>query len=212
MHKSKHNTLMKVSVPQGWKLVPIEPTDEMLLAGYSDVHNTEIWWSLMLDAAPTAPVAAQEQSPVSHATTDERKALESAAMTLALISSFGGTRDMKTIKSIRETARYAHENARAALAQGTPVTDPTHQQVRAQARAWMAICAALDFVDPRWSDGEETDEECAVKSILNFAQQDADQTYKLVAEEYNRWIHAHAAGEDFNNFLADEAVRKEKGE
>lgn len=36
-------------------------------------------------------------------------------MTLALISSFGGTRDMKTIKRIRETARYAHANARAAI-------------------------------------------------------------------------------------------------
>lgn len=62
-----------------------------------------------------AALAAQAQPPVSHATTDERKALESAAMTLALISSFGGTRDMKTIKSIRETARYAHANARAAI-------------------------------------------------------------------------------------------------
>lgn len=212
MHKSKHSTLMEVTVPQGWKLVPIEPTDDMLLAGYSDFHDTEIWWSLMLDAAPAAPVATQMQPPVSHATTDERKALESATMTLALISSFGGTRDMKTIKSIRETARYAYENARAALAQGTTVTDPTHQQTRAQARAWMAVCAALDFVDPRWTEGEETGEECAVRSILNFAKQDADQTYKLAAEEYNRWIHAHAAGKDFDDFLADEAARKEKGE
>ena len=46
-----------VAVPKGWKLVPIEPTDAMLLAGYSDVHDTEIWWSLMLNAAPAAPVA-----------------------------------------------------------------------------------------------------------------------------------------------------------
>ncbi|MFC3866226.1 hypothetical protein [Alcaligenes aquatilis] len=46
-----------VAVPKGWKLVPIEPTDAMLLAGYSDVHDTEIWWSLMLNAAPAGPVA-----------------------------------------------------------------------------------------------------------------------------------------------------------
>ncbi|UYY88084.1 hypothetical protein [Alcaligenes sp. SMD-FA] len=46
-----------VAVSKGWKLVPIEPTDAMLLAGYSDVHDTEIWWSLMLNAAPAGPVA-----------------------------------------------------------------------------------------------------------------------------------------------------------
>lgn len=46
-----------VVAPEGWKLVPIEPTDAMLLAGHSDVNNTEIWWSLMLDAAPAALVS-----------------------------------------------------------------------------------------------------------------------------------------------------------
>lgn len=48
-----------VAVPKGWRLVPVSPTKEMLLAGETDEYNTAIWWDLMLAAAPAAPVAAQ---------------------------------------------------------------------------------------------------------------------------------------------------------
>jgi hypothetical protein len=46
--------------PAGWKLVPIEPTDEMRLAcqwlDYSDHIDAD--WARMLDAAPAAPISA----------------------------------------------------------------------------------------------------------------------------------------------------------
>lgn len=48
-----------VAVPKGWRLVPVSPTKEMLLAGETDEYNTAIWWDLMLAAAPAAPVSAQ---------------------------------------------------------------------------------------------------------------------------------------------------------
>jgi hypothetical protein len=47
-------------VPNGWRLVPIEPDDAMLDAGVLDVraevsyHDVEGIWSAMLAAAPTA--------------------------------------------------------------------------------------------------------------------------------------------------------------
>ena len=44
----------QVTVPQGWRLVPIDPTDEMLLAGDTHEYDAGIWWSLMLEAAPVA--------------------------------------------------------------------------------------------------------------------------------------------------------------
>lgn len=46
-----------VAVPKGWRLVPVSPTKEMLLAGETDEYNTAIWWDLMLAAAPAAPIA-----------------------------------------------------------------------------------------------------------------------------------------------------------
>lgn len=48
-----------VAAPKGWRLVPVSPTKEMLLAGETDEYGTAIWWDLMLAAAPAAPVAAQ---------------------------------------------------------------------------------------------------------------------------------------------------------
>ncbi|MGG5151197.1 hypothetical protein [Alcaligenes aquatilis] len=46
-----------VAVPKGWRLVPVSPTKEMLLAGETEEYDAELWWSLMLDASPAAPVA-----------------------------------------------------------------------------------------------------------------------------------------------------------
>lgn len=70
-----------VAVPEGWKLVPIEPTSAMLLAGDTEEYNADIWWSLMLDAAPTAPVAvpkAQPQPSGDFGELDERAEFEKA--------------------------------------------------------------------------------------------------------------------------------------
>ena len=46
-----------LSVPEGWKLVPIEPTDEMRTACIHRAYQHEIDedWDLMLAAAPTVP-------------------------------------------------------------------------------------------------------------------------------------------------------------
>ncbi|WP_186077525.1 hypothetical protein [Burkholderia gladioli] len=58
-----------VPAPKGWKLVPIEPTDEMVEAGHAEYERALIGnrkdigaaflrrWAAMLDAAPAAPVA-----------------------------------------------------------------------------------------------------------------------------------------------------------
>ncbi|WP_368928671.1 hypothetical protein [Alcaligenes faecalis] len=53
----------QVTVPHGWRLVPIDPTDEMLLAGDTHEYDAGIWWSLMLNAAPvTAPPDVTQQT------------------------------------------------------------------------------------------------------------------------------------------------------
>ncbi|WP_186055724.1 hypothetical protein [Burkholderia gladioli] len=58
-----------VPAPEGWKLVPIEPTDEMVESGHAEYERALIGnrkdigvaflrrWAAMLDAAPAAPVA-----------------------------------------------------------------------------------------------------------------------------------------------------------
>ncbi|WP_164466845.1 hypothetical protein [Burkholderia gladioli] len=58
-----------VPAPEGWKLVPVKPTDEMVEAGHAEYERALIGnrkdigaaflrrWAAMLDAAPAAPVA-----------------------------------------------------------------------------------------------------------------------------------------------------------
>ena len=52
------------ALPQGWKLVPVEPTEEMLAAvSWPGCAHTD--WSHMLAAAPTPPThTAPSQEPV----------------------------------------------------------------------------------------------------------------------------------------------------
>lgn len=64
-----------VVLPEGWVLAPIEPTEEMLINVDEDVggscHSCSVWraseddckrvWAAMVEAAPTAHVAAQAQ-------------------------------------------------------------------------------------------------------------------------------------------------------
>lgn len=67
-----------VAVPEGWKLVPVEPTDTMVAVGYDTVNSrtypdqkaTRQAWVAMLAAAPAAPVAAAV--PAGWVSVDER--------------------------------------------------------------------------------------------------------------------------------------------
>jgi len=55
------STRLRGVVPDGWKLVPVEPTDEMVDAGNAHTLNRSMLkqaWYAMLQAAPQAPAAA----------------------------------------------------------------------------------------------------------------------------------------------------------
>lgn len=81
---------------------------------------------------------------------------------------------------------YGQSCAHAALALSHPDT-ATYQQ----AKAWKAVCAALDFVNPRWTEEDGTGEECAVKAIVSLAQQDATLQAEVLGMvlmlEANEW-------------------------
>lgn len=55
-----------MNVPAGWKLVPVEATDEMVNCDPSPVHRilARPMWRAMLAAAPSAPAPAERQSEV----------------------------------------------------------------------------------------------------------------------------------------------------
>lgn len=66
---SRHMSGFSGAIPEGWQLVPIQPTEEMLLAGLHDSDknvtrlSTRTWvWGQMLDAAPSPPHAQGEHS------------------------------------------------------------------------------------------------------------------------------------------------------
>lgn len=67
------------AVPDGWKLVPIEPTDEMEMA-WDDAHGDgspfHSMYSAMLSAAPAAPQPAPQQSLIDEKDALLRRALE----------------------------------------------------------------------------------------------------------------------------------------
>lgn len=54
-----------LAVPDGWRLVPVKPTDEMMVVGAGEVDRTNPYkcnvvtniWSAMLSTAPTLPIA-----------------------------------------------------------------------------------------------------------------------------------------------------------
>lgn len=75
------------AVPEGWKLVPVEPTDDMLVFGQEvwaagrqgaleDCREAETIYSAMLAAAPAAPAAPVAQEPVAL----EQRATEAYAL------------------------------------------------------------------------------------------------------------------------------------
>ena len=74
-----------VLVPQGWKLVPVEPTEKMISEGccaqtLKDGHRyigecaAKTAWSFMLAAAPTPPAAATTVMPEPFAYVEHHKA------------------------------------------------------------------------------------------------------------------------------------------
>src|SRR5688500_13957372 len=79
----------QVNIPEGWKLVPVEPTGEMRVAAEHEIDRAAIHnyggapsyediWNWMLAAAPTPP--AQEVEPVGYVSKNyiERNLAESA--------------------------------------------------------------------------------------------------------------------------------------
>lgn len=56
--------MSEYNVPEGWTLVPVEPTREMLVA--INWPNDPAGYRAMLAAAPAAPVVQAEQEPVGH--------------------------------------------------------------------------------------------------------------------------------------------------
>lgn len=57
--------LEKVRVPEGWKLVPVKPTEKMVEVGYAAINckatsPTRLAWNAMITAAPTPPHADQK--------------------------------------------------------------------------------------------------------------------------------------------------------
>ena len=69
--------MQPVAVPDGWKLVPIEPTDQMVLAPgaihtagkVARIHRDV--WKRMLDTAPAAPAAQGNAETIRQAAFDE---------------------------------------------------------------------------------------------------------------------------------------------
>lgn len=65
---AKHNSAIRGGVPDGWKLVPVEPTDEMEAAAENDYEQRgetfpdwKAKYRAMLAAAPASPVSTVEQ-------------------------------------------------------------------------------------------------------------------------------------------------------
>jgi len=57
--------LEKLRVPEGWKLVPVKPTEKMVEVGYAAINckatsPTRLAWNAMITAAPTPPNADQK--------------------------------------------------------------------------------------------------------------------------------------------------------
>ena len=57
--------LEKLRVPEGWKLVPVKPTEKMVEVGYAAINckatsPTRLAWNAMITAAPTPPHADQK--------------------------------------------------------------------------------------------------------------------------------------------------------
>lgn len=81
-----NETTAQVAVPEGWKLVPLKPTDAMLTAGYAMVQPEVILcpaWDAMLAAAPTPPAqqpVAVLDEPFAHDNKTIERLLNAAAL------------------------------------------------------------------------------------------------------------------------------------
>ena len=60
LEQPQPDTGIPASVPAGWKLVPVEPTEAMLDAAFSISPDADVAYQRMLAAAPQPPVVEQE--------------------------------------------------------------------------------------------------------------------------------------------------------
>jgi hypothetical protein len=101
--------------PEGWKLVPVEPTDDMLKVMSGEWHSTR-WrkarmkYAEMLAAAPAHPAEQQESTlpwhiPVQHWDNAEKAALRNSAAP-AEQQEGGDARDAARYRWLREKAQY----------------------------------------------------------------------------------------------------------
>ena len=114
----------EAAVPEGMRLVPVEPTPKMVNAGREFEHPKNVW-AAMLAAAPTPP-APEAQQPAGQEQ-DERAAFEAWAVTY---STFSLERDdyprlgTTSYTQMEQTMLWDAWQARAALAQRRePLTD-----------------------------------------------------------------------------------------
>ena len=65
---------MQVAVPMGWKLVPIDPTEEMMRAFWETAtsHEADDCWARMLAAAPAFDATAKPELPTNAALSGSR--------------------------------------------------------------------------------------------------------------------------------------------
>ncbi|WP_186065075.1 hypothetical protein [Burkholderia gladioli] len=109
-----------VPAPEGWKLVPIKPTDEMVEAGHAEYERALIGnrkdigaaflrrWAAMLDAAPAAPVAELVMQPLTDA------ALREALDDFELVC------ENNDVRRLTDDEKYAAQEFALSLIHGDP--------------------------------------------------------------------------------------------
>lgn len=108
-----------MAVPHGWKLVPIEPTDQMVLAPgaihiagkVARIHRDV--WKRMLEAAPAAPAA---QGDAKELTEKVIRVLEGYAENYDMMSRIGKTGDVDCRSVAHDIRRNMVDGVRAAIA------------------------------------------------------------------------------------------------
>ncbi|WP_257834587.1 hypothetical protein [Burkholderia glumae] len=148
-------TSPRAAVPDGWKLVPIEPTDQMMVKGgfsfCGRVPNDEVFpevrkvWERLLDAAPDAPVA--EIS----AGTEPNPSKESG-QSEAVISARGF--DAQTVAAPVRLASI-RDFGPVPLGEGQDATSTIQQALDCPTRDWPVPEIAAQAVA---ADGADTDE------------------------------------------------------
>ncbi len=123
-----------VPAPEGWKLVPIEPTDEMVESGHAEYERALIGnrkdigvaflrrWAAMLDAAPAAPVAEPAPDPL-------RRRVERLLVELHAEGRLSEGQCVRVLdiprEDWRELAEFLSSATQAGAADGAPADKPS---------------------------------------------------------------------------------------